>query len=77
MLAAYTHLGLLPHNPIINVLEVFLSSFNKPLAEFTILYGCMMFYYYVPSRFTFEKSICGMLMGVFSSCNVFTSTDLK
>ena len=73
MLAAYTHLGLLSHNPIINVLEGFLSSFNKPVAEFRILHGCVMFYYYMLPRVTFEKFICGTLMGVFSSCNVLAS----
>lgn len=52
MLAAYTHLGLLPHNPIINVLEGFLSSLNKHVAEFRVLYGCVMFYYYMPPRST-------------------------
>lgn len=45
MLAACTHLGLLPHDPIINVLEGFLSSLNKRVAEFRILYG-------MPLRFT-------------------------
>lgn len=49
-LAAYTHLGLLLHNPIIVVLEVFLNSFKKPVAEFWILDSCIMFYCYMPPR---------------------------
>lgn len=55
MLAAYTHLHLLSHNPIINVPEVFLSNFNKPLAEFRILHGCIIFYYYMPPRLTLKN----------------------
>lgn len=55
MLAACTHLGLLPHDPIINVLEGFLSSLNKLVAEFRILYGCVMSYYYMPPRFTWKN----------------------
>jgi len=65
------------HNQIIKVLEVFLSNFNKPVAEFSISYGCIMFYYYMPDRFTFEKSICGVLMGVFLNCHVFTSVIVE
>lgn len=73
VLAAYSHLGLLPYNPVINVCEFgFLSSFSKPVPEFRILRGNIMFYCYVSPTLPFKNH----LMGVVWTCNILTHLQL-